>query len=311
MTLRLPATLVLGVGNEALRDEGIGIHVARALATAKLPPQVRVQEGGTDGWGLLGRLEGVERLVVVDAMAMGRLPGTVAAVRPGELRSLAEADHRSLHGTSLLEVLDLARALGLAPKETYIVGVEPAEVAWGLELSAPLQRALPAAVEMTLHCALGRLAARRGQASGQPNTRKDKAMGKTKRILIIDDDPDIVEALRLTLQGNYEVAAAASGQEGLRKVKEFSPDLIILDVMMETETEGFQVSLALRSPDPASEYARWREVPILMLTAIHQKTPLRFAPDGDYLPVDDFVEKPVKPGILLAKVKRLLTQTAS
>jgi len=127
-----------------------------------------------------------------------------------------------------------------------------------------------------------------------------------KRILVIDDDPDIVQALRLTLQGNYDVYSASSGQEGLRKVKEVSPDLIILDVMMETQTEGFQVSLALRSRDPDSEYAAYAQVPILMLTAIHQTTPLRFSPDSDYLPVDDFVEKPVKPGILLAKVKKLL-----
>ena len=131
-------------------------------------------------------------------------------------------------------------------------------------------------------------------------------MGRSKRILIIDDDPDIVEALRLTLQGNYDVFSASSGQEGLRKVKEVEPDLIILDVMMETQTEGFQVSLALRSRDSASEYAAYAKIPILVLTAIHDKTPLRFAPDSDYLPVDDFVEKPVKPGVLLAKVKKLL-----
>ena len=131
-------------------------------------------------------------------------------------------------------------------------------------------------------------------------------MVKGKKILIIDDDPDIVEALRLTLQGNYEVFAASNGQEGLRKVKEVKPDLIILDVMMETQTEGFQVSLALRSRDPESEYADYAKIPILMLTAIHQTTPLRFAPDADYLPVDDFIEKPVKPGVLLAKVKKLL-----
>lgn len=136
-------------------------------------------------------------------------------------------------------------------------------------------------------------------------------MGRSRRILIIDDDPDIVEALRLTLQGNYEVFAAASGQEGLRKVREVEPDLIILDVMMETQTEGFQVSLALRSRAPGSEYAAHAKVPILVLTAIHQKTPLRFAPDSDYMPVDDFVEKPVKPGVLLAKVKKLLADARS
>lgn len=131
-------------------------------------------------------------------------------------------------------------------------------------------------------------------------------MEERKRILIIDDDADMVQALRLTLQSTYEVHYASNGQEGLLKVKEVQPHLIILDVMMETATEGFQVSLALRSRDPHSEFAAYAQVPILMLTAIHQKTPLRFAPDSEYLPVDDFVEKPVKPAVLLAKVRKLL-----
>jgi DNA-binding response OmpR family regulator len=126
------------------------------------------------------------------------------------------------------------------------------------------------------------------------------------KILVVDDDVDIVNAIRLTLQNEYEIDSAGTGQEGLRKVGEFRPDLIILDVMMETDTEGFQVALALRNPDLKSEFAGSARVPILMLTAIHQKTPLRFAPDEDYLPVDDFVEKPIKPAVLRAKVKRLL-----
>ena len=304
--------LVVGVGNEALRDEGVGIHAVRALSEQELPAGVSVLDGGTSGFGLLGRLEGVWRLVLVDAMAMGRPAGTVVTVRPEELQSLAPAGRASLHDTGLLEVLDLAGALGLRPREVYIVGVQPAEVTWGLELSPTLQAALPRVVQAALAAALetpegGSLARR----EGDPPKGDRKHMGKTKKILIIDDDPDIVEALRLTLRGNYQVFDAASGQEGLRKVKEIEPDLIILDVMMETETEGFQVSLALRSPDPASEYAAYARIPILVLTAIHQKTPLRFAPDADYLPVDDFVEKPVKPGVLLAKVKKLLGNARS
>jgi CheY-like chemotaxis protein len=128
-----------------------------------------------------------------------------------------------------------------------------------------------------------------------------------KHILIIDDDPDIVEAMRLPLQATgYQVSHAASGAEGLKKVKELNPDLIILDVMMDTTTEGFQVSLALRSPDPKSEYAAYRRIPIMMVTAIHTTTPLRFAPDQDYLPVDTFIEKPIDPDVLLSKVAALL-----
>ena len=127
------------------------------------------------------------------------------------------------------------------------------------------------------------------------------------KILVIEDDPDMVTALRLPLEAaGYEVATAASGKEGLEKVKEVEPDLIILDVMMETTTAGFQVSLQLRSPEPDSEYAAYREIPILMLTAIHTTTTLRFGPDEAYLPVDDFVDKPIDPDVLLDKVAALL-----
>jgi DNA-binding response OmpR family regulator len=128
-----------------------------------------------------------------------------------------------------------------------------------------------------------------------------------EKILIIDDDPDLVEVIRLTLQASgFQVFSAAGGAEGLQKVKEIDPDLIILDVMMDYTTEGFQVSLELRSPDPASEYADYRDIPILMLTAIHSTTPLRFGPEQDYLPVDGFVEKPLEPGELVKKVEELL-----
>ena len=128
-----------------------------------------------------------------------------------------------------------------------------------------------------------------------------------EKILVVDDDPDLVEVIRLTLEPNgYQVFGAASGTEGLKQVKEVEPDLIILDVMMDYTTEGFQVSLRLRSSDPQSEYAAYSKIPILMLTALHSTTSLRFGPDEDYLPVDDFVEKPIEPGTLVKKVEGLL-----
>jgi CheY-like chemotaxis protein len=130
------------------------------------------------------------------------------------------------------------------------------------------------------------------------------------KILVIEDDPDMVEALRMPLEGNgYEVITASTGEEGLQKVKEIETDLIILDVMMETTTAGFQVSLQLRSPDPRSEYAAYRHIPILMLTAIHTTTSLRFGPEEAYLPVDDFVDKPIDPDVLLEKVRTLIEQS--
>jgi CheY-like chemotaxis protein len=128
-----------------------------------------------------------------------------------------------------------------------------------------------------------------------------------RKVLIIEDNPDMALAISMPLEANgYEIYEACSGTEGLHRVKEIVPDLIILDVMMETGTAGFQVSLTLRSPDPHSEYASYRHIPILMLTAIHTTTALRFGPDEAYLPVDDFVEKPIDADVLLGKVRNLI-----
>src|SRR5512138_1928491 len=112
------------------------------------------------------------------------------------------------------------------------------------------------------------------------------------KILMIDDDPDYAEGLRIRLEARgHQFFLAANGDEGLAKVKLIHPDLIVLDVMMDTRTEGFHVSLQLRDRAPDSEFAAYRNVPILMLTSIHQSTAIRFSPDEDYLPVDALLEK--------------------
>jgi CheY-like chemotaxis protein len=87
------------------------------------------------------------------------------------------------------------------------------------------------------------------------------------------------------------------------------PDLIILDVMMDSTTEGFQTALKLRSPDSDSPLAAYRRIPIVMLTALHSTTDLRFAPDEDYLPVDVFIDKPIDPDRLIKAVNGLLVKS--
>jgi CheY-like chemotaxis protein len=131
-------------------------------------------------------------------------------------------------------------------------------------------------------------------------------------ILMIDDDSDIVQAVRIPLEAaGHELHAAASGAEGLRLVTSVRPDLIILDVMMESYTSGFHVSLRLHDASPDSPFAAFRHTPILMLTAIHTTTPLRFAPDEDYLPVDAFLEKSAGPEALVAMVDDLLARSSA
>ena len=131
------------------------------------------------------------------------------------------------------------------------------------------------------------------------------------KILIIDDDPDMALAIRLCLEGaGYQVAEAHNSADGLAKVKADTPDLIVLDVMMETTTEGFQIALTLRDADPNSDYAAYRKIPIIMLTSIHSRVPMRFGPDEDYLPVDEFVDKPLNPVAFVALVQKWLPERA-
>lgn len=133
--------------------------------------------------------------------------------------------------------------------------------------------------------------------------------GTMSKILVIDDDQDIVDAVRMTLESaGHVVVEAHSGKEGLAMIEQVRPDLLILDVMMETHTEGFQIALKLRSPDPTSRFATFKNIPILMLTAIHSTTPLRFEPDIDYLPVELFVDKPIDPDDLIRKVDWVLSR---
>ena len=131
-------------------------------------------------------------------------------------------------------------------------------------------------------------------------------MGQAK-ILIVDDDPDITEAMKVVLESQgYTVNCAKDGAEGLEQVKATSPDLIILDVMMNTMREGFFVSRELKTnPD-------YKHIPILMITAVKDKTGLDFKPeagDESWLPVEDFLDKPVAKEVLLEKVGSLLNKS--
>jgi CheY-like chemotaxis protein len=128
---------------------------------------------------------------------------------------------------------------------------------------------------------------------------------KNARILIIDDDPDFTKALKVTLESKgYTVIAASTGPEGMEKINAEKPDLLILDVMLATSQEGFEMARELKK-DPQS-----KKMPILMLSAVKGKTGIDFksaAEDPDWLPVEGFLDKPVEPKILLDEIKRLLS----
>lgn len=122
-------------------------------------------------------------------------------------------------------------------------------------------------------------------------------------ILIIDDDPDIVLAARTVLESaGYHVSEAPNSTRGLEVMQTDRPDLIILDVMMETRTEGFEFARKINDAAPGEPLAEFKDIPILMLTSIHSTTPTNMEPDIDELPVEMFVDKPIDMQDLLGKV---------
>ena len=124
------------------------------------------------------------------------------------------------------------------------------------------------------------------------------------KILIADDDPDIRESLQAILESQqYTVVTAIDKTDGLEKIKAEKPDLAILDIMMSTWEDGFQMSRELKK-DP-----QFKDMPIIMLTGIKSETGIDFKStvgDPDWCPVDAYLEKPVEPDILLAEVAKQL-----
>ncbi|MBD3385730.1 response regulator [candidate division KSB1 bacterium] len=123
------------------------------------------------------------------------------------------------------------------------------------------------------------------------------------KILLVDDDQDFRTINRIVLEKNgYEVEEANNPETAWEKIETYKPDLICLDVMMPTGTEGFHFAYKLRRNEIS------KSIPVLMITSIHDKSDFRFSPeeDGDFLPVQEFVEKPIQPQELLDRVDALL-----
>ncbi|MBP8304631.1 MAG: response regulator [Phycisphaerae bacterium] len=121
-----------------------------------------------------------------------------------------------------------------------------------------------------------------------------------KKVLIIDDDVEYVEAITNLLDAKgYEVKSANNGTDGVAKAKAERPDLILLDVMMTTKSEGFNVARALHADETL------RVTPVVMITGVRREMnlPFGFEPDGDWLPVKAVLEKPVKPEVLLKTIQ--------
>jgi hydrogenase maturation protease len=137
--------IILGVGNLILKDEGVGVHAVKEIENRGLPEGVEAIDGGTATMDLLSVIHESEKIIVIDALSSGGEPGTIYRCFPEDLM---DADERplSLHQVELLDVLLMARQLG-GNAHVVIIGVEPKEISYGMELTPKVKAAVPKVIQ--------------------------------------------------------------------------------------------------------------------------------------------------------------------
>jgi len=139
--------LILGVGNLLLSDEGVGVHVAQRMMELDMPPEVQVVEGGTDGFGLVNIITQADRMILIDAVKGGGQPGSMYRFDLEDCPPYPDIFKTSVHQISILEVINLSSLIGSTP-HTTIIGVEPACIEMGMELSPPIEAKIPKVIQM-------------------------------------------------------------------------------------------------------------------------------------------------------------------
>ncbi len=136
------------MGNLIYRDEGVGVHVIEEMKKMELPPHIELLDIGTSTMDLIAYLDGVKKLIVIDALKAGGDPGDIYRCRSEDLLPKEEGPI-SLHDIGLLETLTMARKKGLEI-DTVVIGVEPMVFDWGMELSEEVRDRIPDIVEAVL-----------------------------------------------------------------------------------------------------------------------------------------------------------------
>lgn len=137
----MPKTLILGIGNNLLSDDGVGIHVVEALRARSLP-DVECLDGGTLSFSLMETVENAQRLIVVDAAQLNEPPGTVKCFENEAMDRYLRSGRRSVHEVGLADVLDMTRLTGRLPEPRALFGIQPKELGWGEAPSAPVAEAM-------------------------------------------------------------------------------------------------------------------------------------------------------------------------
>ena len=142
-------TLVLGLGNILLSDDGVGIHVIKALGrleeAGEIGHVIALRDGGTIGLALLSEIEEFGSLIVVDAMELGETPGTVRVFQESDMDRQLCGKKRSAHEVALADLMMAAQLAGFGPKRRALVAIQPASTEWGLAPTQAVDAAIPEA----------------------------------------------------------------------------------------------------------------------------------------------------------------------
>jgi hydrogenase maturation protease len=141
-------TMVLGIGNIIMGDEGFGLHVIRRLKEIGLSENIILEEGGVGGFNLLNDLQGIKRLVVVDIMMLPLPPGELKVFEPGNPPTEPGKAIVSFHQIGVLELVNIWTMMGNQEPEVTFVVTRPQTIQWGMELSEPLRPAVDKAANM-------------------------------------------------------------------------------------------------------------------------------------------------------------------
>lgn len=154
------AVAIVGIGNNLLTDDGAGIHVLNRYAVEHADEDVDCIDGGTVGLALLDRLAELDGLIALDAMILGKNPGTVTVLQGEDMDTHLRNQRGSVHEVGLSDLMDALRLRGDLPNNRALIGIEPADMDWGTEPTPLVAAAVPEAVELAQQL----VAAWRGEA---------------------------------------------------------------------------------------------------------------------------------------------------
>ena len=139
---------IVGIGNNLLTDDGAGIHAVREVALENADEDLACIDGGTVGLALLDRLSNLSGLIALDAMILGKSPGSVTVLQGEDMDTHLRNQKGSVHEVGLSDLLDALRLRGELPAHRALIGIEPENMDWGTEPTAPVAAAVPEAAAL-------------------------------------------------------------------------------------------------------------------------------------------------------------------